>query len=152
MCRCKLILRVMHVTHFLSKIVSMKTLEVTAYRIRRLLADTGWSQAELGRLVGVSQQTVQRWATGVSTPNHNNLDQLSERTGRPIFWFMLPPEEEEQVVTPASMKLDQKQLELLRTFSAFPGDDQDQILNDLKETREKKQKEAEKWYRTMKGK
>ncbi|MCZ6319348.1 helix-turn-helix transcriptional regulator, partial [Escherichia coli] len=36
----------------------MKTLEITAYRIKKLLSETGWSQAELGKLVGVSQQTV----------------------------------------------------------------------------------------------
>ncbi len=74
MCICKPIFRVSRITRFLSRIVTMKTLEITAYRIKKLLSETGWSQAELGKLVGVSQQTVQRWAAGLVSPNPDNLD------------------------------------------------------------------------------
>lgn len=130
----------------------MKTLEVTAYRIKRLLSETGWGQGELGRRVGVSQQTVQRWATGKVSPNPENLDKLSEVTGHPIFWFMLPPEDGDQVTTPDTMKIGLRERELLQTFGAFPNEDQDKILTELKEEKDRKEKEAERWIAARKGK
>ncbi|MBN6378500.1 helix-turn-helix transcriptional regulator, partial [Escherichia coli] len=39
----------------------MNALEVSMYRISKLLQETGWSQAELARRIGVTQQTVQQW-------------------------------------------------------------------------------------------
>jgi transcriptional regulator with XRE-family HTH domain len=129
----------------------MKTLEVTAYRIKMLLAETGWGQAELGRKVGVSQQTVQRWSTGKVSPNPDNLDRLSAVTGHPSYWFMLPPDEGDQVITPNSMKIGPKQIELLRTFDAFPEEDQEKMLQEMKDERERKEKEAERWLAAKKG-
>ncbi|HAF8817932.1 TPA: helix-turn-helix transcriptional regulator [Salmonella enterica] len=125
----------------------MKTLEITSYRIKKLLSETGWSQEELGRMIGVSQQTVQRWAAGKVSPNPDNLDKLCEVTGHPIFWFMLPPDEGEQVVTPDTMKIGPTQIELLQTFGAFPEEDQERILRDMKEEKEQKEKEAERWFK-----
>lgn len=129
----------------------MKTLEITAYRIKKLLSETGWSQAELGEMVGVSQQTVQRWAAGKVSPNPDNFDKLCEVTGHPIFWFMLPPDEGEQVVTPDTMKIGPVQRELLQTFGAFPDEDQEKILKELKEEKERKEREAEKWFKARGG-
>lgn len=98
-------------------------------------------------MVGVSQQTVQRWAAGKVSPNPDNLDKLCEVTGHPIFWFMLPPDEGEQVVTPDTMKIGPTQIELLQTFGAFPEEDQERILRDMKEEKEQKEKEAERWFK-----
>lgn len=122
-----------------------------AFRIATILEETKWSQAELGRRVGVSQQTVQRWAAGQVSPNPENLDKLSEVTGHPPYWFMLPPDKSDQVVTPESMKIGPKQLELLRTFDAFPEEDQDKKLQELKDEKEKKEQEAARWFRAQKG-
>ncbi|EAW1193057.1 helix-turn-helix domain-containing protein [Salmonella enterica] len=125
----------------------MKTLEVTAYRIKRLLEEAGWSQAELGRRVGVSQQTVQRWANGKVSPNPENFDQLSKITGHPVFWFMLPPDEEDQVTTPDTMKMGRMERELLQTFNAFPEEDREKMLKDMKDEKDRKEKEAERWFK-----
>lgn len=131
--------------------MKMKTLEVTAYRIKRLLNETGWGQAELGRRVGVSQQTVQRWASGKVSPSPDNLDKLSEITGYPVYWFMLPPEGGDQVVTPDVMKIGVKELDLLRTFGAFPDEDQEKMLKEMKEKKETMDKTVERWIAAQKG-
>lgn len=55
---------------------------------------TGWSQAELARRIGITQQSVQRWVCGISSPTAANLDKLSEATGYPQYWFFLPLNEE----------------------------------------------------------
>ncbi len=131
--------------------MKMKTLDISAYRIKRLLSETGWSQAELGKKVGVSQQTVQRWATGKVSPNPDNFDSLSEVSGHPPYWFMLPPDEGDQVVTPDAMKLGPMQLDLLKTFNAFPEEDQQQMLYEMKERKETMDKTVARWLAAQKG-
>lgn len=81
----------------------------------------------------MSQQTVQRWSAGLVSPNPDNLDRLSQITARPIFWFMLPPSEDEQVVVPDTMKIGPRQRDLLQTFGAFPEEEQEQMLKDMKD-------------------
>ncbi len=149
----KLVFCVEIITINLRKIVSMKmkTLDISAYRIKRLLSETGWSQAELGKKVGVSQQTVQRWATGKVSPNPDNFDSLSEVTGYAPYWFMLPPDEGDQVVTPDTMKLGPMQLDLLKTFNAFPEEDQQQMLYEMKERKETMDKTVARWIAAQKG-
>ncbi|HGW2956513.1 TPA: helix-turn-helix domain-containing protein [Raoultella ornithinolytica] len=127
------------------------TLGISAYRIKRLLSDTGWSQAELGRKIGVSQQAVQLWVTGKVSPKPENLDKLSEVTGLPPYWFMLPPDEGDQVVTPDAMKLGPMQLDLLKTFNAFPEEDQQQMLYEMKERKETMDKTVARWLAAQKG-
>ncbi|MEH4987362.1 helix-turn-helix domain-containing protein [Enterobacter asburiae] len=129
----------------------MKTLEVTAYRTKRLLQETGWSQKELGQKIGVSQQTVQRWASGLVSPNPDNLDKLSEVTGYPPYWFMLPPDENDQVVTPDTMKIGPLQRDLLQVFSAFPKEDQEQMLKEMKDKKETMDKTVARWLEAQKG-
>lgn len=127
------------------------TLSVSSYRIKRLLSETGWSQAELGRKIGVSQQAVQRWMAGKVSPNPENLDKLSEVTGHPPYWFMLPPDEDDQVVTPDTMNLGPMQLDLLKTFNAFPEEDQQQMLYEMKERKETMDKTVARWIAAQKG-
>ena len=103
----------------------MNALEVSMYRISKLLQETGWSQAELARRIGVTQQTVQQWVSGKATPKASSLDKLVEVTGHPLHWFLLPPEEGEQIFTPDTMKIGPRQRELLQAFSAFPEEDQE---------------------------
>lgn len=111
----------------------MTTLEITTYRIKLVLEKTGLKQAELARRIGVAQQSVQKWVHGITSPSTANLDKLSEVTGFPPYWFMLPPSEEEQVVVPDTMKIGPRQRELLQTFGAFPEEDQEQMLKDMKD-------------------
>lgn len=127
------------------------TLNISAYRIKRLLSETGWSQAELGRRVGVTQQTVQQWVSGKSTPKPTSIDKLVEVTGHPPYWFMLPPDEGDQVVTPDAMKLGPMQLDLLKTFNAFPEEDQQQMLYEMKERKETMDKTVARWLAAQKG-
>lgn len=129
----------------------MKAIEISMYRLSRLLKETGWSQTELARRVGVTQQTVQQWVNGKSTPKPTSIDKLVEVTGHPPYWFMLPPDEGDQVVTPDTMKLGPMQLDLLKTFNAFPEEDQQQMLYEMKERKETMDKTVARWIAAQKG-
>lgn len=129
----------------------MKTLEVTAYRIKRLLSEKGWGQAKLGRKLGVSQQTVQRWAAGKVSPNPENLDMLSEITGHPVYWFMLPPDYGDKVTEVNSIMISPKQRELLHIFSAFPDEDQEEMLKEMRDKKETMDKTVARWLAAQKG-
>ncbi|MFB5952126.1 helix-turn-helix domain-containing protein [Klebsiella pasteurii] len=129
----------------------MKAIEISMYRLSRLLKETGWSQAELARRVGVTQQTVQQWVNGKSTPKPTSIDRLVEVTGHAPYWFMLPPDEGDQVVTPGAMKLGPMQLDLLKTFNAFPEEDQQQMLSEMKERKETMDKTVARWLAAQKG-
>ncbi len=127
--------------------MKMTTLEITTYRIKLVMKETGFSQAELARRIGVAQQTVQKWAHGISSPTTTNMDKLSEVTGRPPYWFMLPPEDGDQMVTPNTLIIGPKQRELIRTFNAFPEEDQEKILKEMKDEKDRKEKEADRWLK-----
>ncbi|EAR2913615.1 helix-turn-helix domain-containing protein [Salmonella enterica] len=129
----------------------MTALEVSMYRISRLLSETGWSQAELARRIGVTQQTVQQWVSGRATPKPASLDKLVEVTGHPLYWFMLPPEEGDQVVVPDTIKIGPRQQELLQTFGAFPEQDQEQMLQEMKEKKESMERTVARWLAAQKG-
>lgn len=129
----------------------MTALEVSMYRISRLLSETGWSQAELARRIGVTQQTVQQWVSGRATPKPASLDKLVEVTGHPLYWFMLPPEEGDQVVVPDTIKIGQRQQELLQTFGAFPEQDQELMLQEMKEKKESMERTVARWLAAQKS-
>ncbi|WP_373225549.1 helix-turn-helix domain-containing protein [Enterobacter cloacae complex sp. ESBL7] len=123
----------------------------TTYRIKLVMKETGLSQAELARRIGVAQQTVQKWAHGISSPTTTNMDKLSDVTGRPPYWFMLPPDEGDQVVTPDSMKIGPLQRDLLKTFSAFPKEDQELMLKEMKDKKETMDKTVARWLEAQKS-
>ncbi|QZG76894.1 helix-turn-helix domain-containing protein [Klebsiella michiganensis] len=129
----------------------MKAIEISMYRLSRLLKETGWSQAELARRIGVTQQTVQQWVNGKSTPKPASIDSLVKVTGHPPYWFMLPPDEGDQVVTPDAMKLGPMQLDLLKTFNAFPEEDQQQMLSEMKDRKETMDKTVARWLAAQKS-
>lgn len=129
----------------------MTTLEITTYRIKLVLEKTGLKQAELARRIGVAQQSVQKWVHGITSPSTANLDKLSEVTGFPPYWFMLPPNDEEQVVVPDTMKIGPRQRELLQTFGAFPEEDQEQMLKDMKDKKESMDRTVARWLAAQKG-
>ncbi|HAP0139825.1 TPA: helix-turn-helix domain-containing protein [Escherichia coli] len=128
----------------------MTTLEITTYRIKLVLEKTGLKQAELARRIGVAQQSVQKWVHGITSPSTTNLDKLSEVTGFPPYWFMLPPSEEEQVVVPDTMKIGPRQRELLHTFGAFPEEEQEQMLQEMKDKKELMDRTIERWLAARK--
>lgn len=129
----------------------MKTIDITTYRINRLLKERNWSQVDLAQRLGVTQQTIQKWAKGKTSPSMENVDKLSEVTGYPPYWFMLPPDEGDQVVTPDTLKLGPMQLDLLKTFNAFPEEDQQQMLSEMKERKETMDKTVARWLAAQKG-
>ncbi|WP_392738297.1 helix-turn-helix domain-containing protein [Serratia ureilytica] len=129
----------------------MKAIEISMYRISRLLREEGWSQAELARKIGVAQQTVQQWVHGKATPKPASIDKLVEVTGHPAHWFMLPPDEGDQIVTPDSMKIGPIQRDLLQTFNAFPKEDQEQMLKEMKDKKESMDKTVARWLAAQKG-
>lgn len=108
--------------------MKMNTLDVIAYRIKKLLAETGWSQARLGEKIGVAQQTVQRWATGKGSPTPDNLDKLAEVTGHPAYWFMLPPDEEVPEGAPELTTSPEDERLLLTIYRQLPKTEQDNML------------------------
>ena len=129
----------------------MTTLEITTYRLKLVLEKSGLKQAELARRIGVAQQSVQKWVHGITSPSTANLDKLSEVTGYPPYWFMLPPNEEEQVVVPDTMKIGPRQMELLQTFGAFPEEDQEKMLKDMKDKKESMDRTVARWLAAQKG-
>lgn len=129
----------------------MKTIDITTYRINRLLSENGWSQSDLAKKLGVTQQTIQKWVRGKASPSMDNIDKLVELTDLPSHWFMLPPDEEDQIVTPDSIKIGPTQLDLLKTFNAFPEEDQAQMLREMKEKKESMDKTVERWLAAQKG-
>ncbi len=125
--------------------MKMTTLEITTYRIKLALKVTGWSQAELARRIGVAQQTIQKWVHGMTSPTTANLDKLAEVSGFPPYWFMLPPDEGDQVKTPEETKIGPMERELLQTFNAFPKEDKEQMLKEMKEKKETMDKTVARW-------
>ncbi|MGJ7175291.1 helix-turn-helix domain-containing protein [Morganella morganii] len=124
----------------------MKAIEISMYRISRLLTEQGWSQAELARKIGVTQQTVQQWVHGKASPKPASLDKLVEVTGHPAYWFMMPPDDNEQSSTP-QMPMTNSQRELLQTFDAFPEDDQKKILKEMKDKKEEMEETIARWMK-----
>lgn len=122
----------------------MGVLEISA-RIKMLLLTKGWSQAELARKIGIAQQSVQRWVCGISSPTAANLDKLPEVTGFPQYWFFLPLNEEKKDGAQGILKITPRQKELLQTFDAFPEEDQQQMLKDMKEKKEAMDRIVARW-------
>ncbi|MEQ9886231.1 helix-turn-helix domain-containing protein [Pectobacterium zantedeschiae] len=129
----------------------MKTIDITTYRINRLLKEKNWTQNDLANRLGVTQQTIQKWVKGKSSPSMENIDKLTDITGHPPYWFMLPPDDGDQVVTPDSMKIGTMQLDLLKTFNAFPEEDQQQMLSEMKERKESMDKTVARWIAAQKN-
>lgn len=127
------------------------TTQITTYRINRLLKERNWSQTELAQRLGLTQQTIQKWVKGKTSPAMENVDKLSEVTGYPPYWFMLPPDEGDQVATPDTLKLGPMQLDLLKTFNAFPEEDQQEMLYEMKERKETMDKTVARWLAAQKG-
>lgn len=122
----------------------------SAYRVKKLMDLTGWSPSVLAQKIGVSQQTVHLWVDGKSIPSPANLDKLTEITGYPSYWFMLPPEETDQISTSEIMKIGPSQRALLRVFNAFPEEEQGKILKEMTEKKESMEDLVARWLKAQK--
>jgi transcriptional regulator with XRE-family HTH domain len=99
------------------------------YWLDAFMRKGGWTQASLGKALGVAQVTVGAWVNGKNLPDARNLRKISELAGEDPIWLFrqvgyLPPETEgaearsSPVVTPRS-------LELLNLFNRLPEGEQD---------------------------
>ncbi|EBE6296404.1 helix-turn-helix domain-containing protein [Salmonella enterica] len=123
----------------------------SAYRVKKLMDLTGWSQPLLAQKIGVSQQTVQQWVDGKSIPSPANLDKLTGLTGYPSYWFILPPEETDQFSISDTMKIGPSQRALLRVFNAFPKEEQEKILKEMTEKKESMEELVARWIKAQKN-
>lgn len=108
-----------------------KTIEISMYRIGKLLHDIGWSQNELARRIGVSQQTIQQWVSGKASPKPVNLDKLSEITGYPIHWFLLPPENDDERASTHNRTSTSRNAKIIALLNDLPDSDAEQIIRDM---------------------
>jgi transcriptional regulator with XRE-family HTH domain len=107
--------------------MTMKTIDITTYRINKLLKENGWSQVELAQKLDVTQQTVQKWVKGKSSPSMDNIDKLVGLTGYPPHWFMLAPDDESSG-SPATPALKDDERRLLELFREFPSVESQNML------------------------
>lgn len=56
-------------------------------RLEQVLAELGFSQSELARMLGITPQCVNRWLKGISFPRPAVLKKLSELVNKPVSWF-----------------------------------------------------------------
>lgn len=130
----------------------MKTIDITTYRVNRLLKEQGWSQVELAQKLGVTQQTIQKWVRGKTSPSMENIDKLVDVTGHPSHWFMLPPDDQTDVPALSDEMKKPENIELLKVFDAFPDEDKRKILADLKEKKQTMEELVARWAEAQKGK
>ncbi|WP_145561120.1 helix-turn-helix domain-containing protein [Yersinia mollaretii] len=108
-----------------------KTVEISRFRIAKLLQDKGWGQSDLAQKIGVKAQTVQQWVSGKSTPKPANLDKLSEVTGFPVYWFLMDKdvnEDLEPIIRREIIGLTTRQRILLERFEQLADIDADEII------------------------
>lgn len=65
-------------------------MDILRKRIRLAREECGHTQAELAKALAVSEQTVCRWETGNVTPRLQQLQRISDYTGKPLYWFFAP--------------------------------------------------------------
>lgn len=61
---------------------------IFALRLKNVLSASGVERSELARSVGVSVPTVNRWLSGISTPNAYQLRAVAHLFGMPYDWFL----------------------------------------------------------------
>ncbi|EOI6872143.1 helix-turn-helix domain-containing protein [Yersinia enterocolitica] len=113
-----------------------KTVEISQFRIAKLLQEKGWGQSDLAQKIGVSAQTVQQWVSGKSTPKPANLDKLSEITGFPVHWFLMDKDADENmelIIYKENDGLTTRQRILLELFEQLPNSDANEIMKTLEE-------------------
>lgn len=105
-------------------------------RLLRALNEAGISQSELGRRLGVNSQTVSNWCNSGIFPRKEKLALFPQALGKPLYWFFMSDDEEQQLasVTASKTILNQKQEALLEVFDQLPEVEQQRFI-DLAKTR-----------------
>ncbi|MFV8874714.1 helix-turn-helix domain-containing protein [Serratia fonticola] len=97
-------------------------------RLQQALDESGISQAELGRRVGVNSQSVSGWCSGIF-PRKEKLEMLPEALDKPLYWFFLTEDEEKSLgVHTPTLELSERHLELINLFDQLPTPEQDNML------------------------
>lgn len=105
-------------------------------RLQRAIDDAGISQSELGRRIGVNSQTVSHWCNAGIFPRKEKLALLPGALGKPLYWFFMTDEEDENIssITASKTVLNQKQKALLEVFDQLPETEQERFI-ELAKTR-----------------
>ena len=99
------------------------------YWLDAFMRNGGWTQASLGKALGVAQVTVGAWVNGKNLPDAHNLRKLAELAGEDAIWLFrqvgyLPPEAESSAAH-ASPVLSRRAQEIVSLFNRLAEADQD---------------------------
>jgi transcriptional regulator with XRE-family HTH domain len=99
------------------------------YWLDAFMRNGGWTQASLGKALGVAQVTVGAWVNGKNLPDAHNLRKLAELAGEDAIWLFrqvgyLPPEAE-STAQHASPVLSRRAQEIVSLFNRLSEADQD---------------------------
>jgi transcriptional regulator with XRE-family HTH domain len=99
------------------------------YWLDAFMRNGGWTQASLGKALGVAQVTVGAWVNGKNLPDAHNLRKLAELASEDSIWLFrqvgyLPPEVE-HTAAHTSPVLSRRAQELVSLFNRLPEPDQD---------------------------
>lgn len=97
-------------------------------RLQQRLDELGMSQAEFGRLIKATSQSVSGWCNGHALPRKNKLDQFPTILGRPLYWFFMDDSEHESSNQELQI-LDGRQEKLLSLFSQLTNEEQDHVIS-----------------------
>lgn len=100
-------------------------------RLQRAIDELEISQAELGRRVGATAQSVNGWCSSGILPRKEILEQLPKATGKPVYWFFMTDEDEDILKTGYSSipHLTDEQRTMLVLFEKLLPDDQVNMIN-----------------------
>jgi len=70
----------------------MERRERLAFALRAVMKERGLTQAELAQMLGRSEQTVRRWAGGLTVPSVLEIEPLAEALRVDPIYFVTPPE------------------------------------------------------------
>jgi transcriptional regulator with XRE-family HTH domain len=106
------------------------------YWLDAFMRNGGWTQASLGKALGVAQVTVGAWVNGKNLPDAHNLRKLAELAGEDAIWLFrqvgyLPPEAE-STSTHASPVLSRRAQEIVSLFNRLAEADQDLEISILR--------------------
>ncbi len=99
------------------------------YWLDTFMRNGGWTQASLGKALGVAQVTVGAWVNDKNLPDAHNLRKLAELAGEDSIWLFrqvgyLPPEAE-NTAPHASPVLSRRAQEIVSLFNRLAEAEQD---------------------------
>ncbi|MFC0225645.1 helix-turn-helix domain-containing protein [Serratia aquatilis] len=100
-------------------------------RLQRALQESGMSQAELGRRVGTTSQSVNGWCISGIIPRKEVLERLPEVFDRPLYWFFMTDQEERAIAAGhlTNPDLSERQKQMLTIFEQLPTPEQDNMIS-----------------------